>query len=80
MRANVHSLQHLSLISGASNEVVKSEYYVTDGVDSLNFASVNGKQDATVKVQIKGRDIVCSEHEYNAKVQGSAWFMRYQAY
>ena len=64
-------LQQLSLINGA-DEVLKSEYYVTDGVDSLNFASVNGKQDAIVKIRIKGRDVVHSEHEYNAKVQGSA--------
>ncbi len=68
---NVPWLQHLSLINVA-NEVVKSEYYVTDGVDSLNFASVNGKQDARVKMKIKGRDIARSEQEYNSKVQGSA--------
>ena len=65
-------LQHISLVND-SNEVVKSEYMQTDGVDSTRFALDNLKGCVKVRIRIVRRDIVRSLDEYNAKLQGTTW-------
>ena len=63
-------MQHISLVND-SNEVIKSDYMQTDGVDSTRFALDNLKGCVKVRIRIVRRDIVRSLDDYNAMLQGT---------
>ena len=63
-------LQLLTLVNQATGDIVMSQYVLTDGVDSTTFALMEGHGGEKVRIEVRNRDTVYSESEFNAKIEG----------